>query len=171
MVRQARLERDTPDLRFLQLAHRKHHARELFARQPMQKVALVLGGVDAAKQAIAAIHCLDPRVVAGGDLLSPQAHRVVEERLELDLGVAQHIGVRRAAGSVLTQEFGEHAVLVFGGEIHRLELDADDIGRGRGVDQVLAGRAVLVGIVVLPVLHEEADDDFHANSAERSSSG
>ena len=40
----------------------------------------------------------------------------------------------------------------------RLELDADDVGRRGGVDQVLARRAVLVVVVVLPVLHEQADD-------------
>ena len=33
-----------------------------------------------------------------------------------------------------------------------------DVGDRRRVDQVLARRAVLVGVVVFPVLHEDADD-------------
>jgi hypothetical protein len=77
-------------------------------------------------------------VVAGGDLLGAQAHRVVEEGLELDLGVAQHVGVGRAAGLVLAQELGEHAVLVVGGEVDVLDLDADHVGHAGGVDEVLA---------------------------------
>src|SRR2546426_8333745 len=63
---------------------------------------------------------------------------MIQESLELDLGVAQHVGVRRAPRGVLAQEIGEHPVLVFGGEVDRLELDADHVGGGRGVDQVLA---------------------------------
>jgi hypothetical protein len=82
--------------------------------------------------------------VAGGDLLGAQPHGVVEEGLELDLGIAQHVGVRRAAGLVLAQELGEHAVLVVGGEVDMLDLDADHVGHRRGVDEVDVRRAVLV---------------------------
>jgi hypothetical protein len=89
---------------------------------------------------------------------APKAIAVVEERLELDLGIAEHVRVRRAAGAVLGEEGREDAVLVFGGEIDRLDLDADALGHRDRVHQVLARRAVLVIVVVLPVLHEEADD-------------
>ena len=83
---------------------------------------------------------------------------MIEKRLELDLGIAQHVGVRRAAGRVFAQELGKHAVPVFGGKVDGVEFDADDVG-GRGrVDQVLARRAVFVVVIVFPVLHEEADD-------------
>src|SRR5574340_499423 len=56
------------------------------------------------------------------------------------------------------QEVAEHALLVFHGETHRLDRDADGIGDGHRVQQVLARRAVFVAVVVLPVLHEQADD-------------
>jgi hypothetical protein len=46
---------------------------------------------------------------------------VVEERLELDLGVAKHVRVRGAPGLVFAQEFGEDAVLVLGRKIDCLE--------------------------------------------------
>jgi hypothetical protein len=52
--------------------------------------------------------------VAGGDQVGAQRHGVVEEGLELDFGIAQHVRVRRAASLVFAQEVGEHAVLVFG---------------------------------------------------------
>ena len=61
----------------------------------------------------------------GGDALRAERHGVVEERLELDLGVAEHVGVGRAAGAVLGEEAREHALAVFGGEVDRLDLDAD----------------------------------------------
>ena len=63
---------------------------------------------------------------------------MVEEGLELDLGVAQHVGVGRAAGAVLAQELGEDAVLVLGGEVDVLELDADHVGDARRIEEVLA---------------------------------
>jgi hypothetical protein len=156
VVRQPRLARDAAHVRLPQLAEREERARELRLGQAMQEVALVLAGVAALEQAVAPVR-RDARVVPGGDPLGAEAHRMVEERLELDLGVAQHVRVGRAARRVLAQELGEHPVLVLGGEVHRLELDADHVRRGGRVDQVLPGRAVLVVVIVLPVLHEQAD--------------
>jgi hypothetical protein len=92
------------------------------------------------------------------DFLGAQAHGVVQEGLELDLGVAQDVGVGRAAGLVFAQEFGEHAVLVVGREIDVFDLDADHVGDGGGVDKIDVGRAVLAVVVIFPVLHEDADD-------------
>ena len=83
---------------------------------------------------------------------------MVEERAELDLAVAQHVGIGRASRLVLAQELREHALAVLGREIDRFELDAEDVGDRRRVDQVLARRAMQVGVVVFPVLHEDADD-------------
>ena len=91
-------------------------------------------------------------------LFCAEPDRVIEKRLELDLSVAQHVRIRRAAGGVLAQEFSEHAVLVFGREVDGFEWNANHIGRCSGVDQVLPRRAILVIVVVLPILHEEADD-------------
>ncbi|MNR17668.1 hypothetical protein D3C85_1343460 [compost metagenome] len=96
--------------------------------------------------------------MARGDGVGAQRHRVVQKRLELDLGIAQHVGVGRAAGRVLAQEIGEHAVLVFGGEVHRLHVHADQVGHGHHVEPVLARGAVFAVVIVLPVLHEQADD-------------
>ena len=96
--------------------------------------------------------------MAGGDAAAAQLHGVIEKGLELDLGVAQHVRVGRAPGGILAQEVGKHPVLVFGGKIYHLQLDADDIGDRSNVNQVLPRRAVFIIIVVLPVLHEQADD-------------
>src|SRR6266508_143005 len=92
------------------------------------------------------------------DALGAERERMIEEGIELDLAVAQDIRVRCAAGLIVVQEIGKHALAVFAGEVHRLDLDTDHVGDRGGVDQVLPRRAVLVGVVVLPVLHEDADD-------------
>jgi hypothetical protein len=194
VVRQPGLEREAAHLGLLELAHREHRARQLFLRQAVQEVTLVFALIGPAKQFVPVFFFSNPCVVPGGDLLGAQAHGVVQERAELDLGVAQHVRIGRAAGGVLAQELGEHALLVLGGEVHRLELDADRVGRRGGVDQVFARGAVLVVVVVLPVLHEDpddlvpgalqekrghrrvhsarhSDDDFHWNSEDSSASG
>ncbi len=124
----------------------------------MQEVALVLGVVQRLQQFEAAMPALPhARIVAGGDALGAERHRMVEEGLELDLGIAQHVRVRRAAGRIFPQEIGEHAVLVLGGEVDRLDVDADQVGHRDHVEPILARRAVFAVVVVLPVLHEQAD--------------
>ncbi len=157
-VRQADLGGDAAHLGLLELADRKERARELRLAQPVQEVALVLVRVEPLQQLEAArLGLAHPRVVAGRDAFGAEPHRVVEEGLELDLGVAQHVGIGRAPGLVLAQELGEDAVLVLGGEIDVLDLDADHVGDAGRVEEVLARRAVLVVVVLLPVLHEDAD--------------
>ena len=99
-----------------------------------------------------------PGVVAGGNFLGAQAHGVVQKSLELDFGVAQDVGVGRAAGLVFAQELGEHAVFVVGGKVDMLDLDAQHVGHGGGIDKVDVGRAELAVVVIFPVLHEDADD-------------
>jgi hypothetical protein len=131
--------------------------RELRLVEAVQEVALVLERVQALEQLEFAAQLAHARVMARGDLLGAQAHGVVQEGLELDLGVAQHVRVGRAVGLVLAQELGEDAVLVLGGEVDVLDLDADDLGHAGGVDEVLARRAELAVVVVFPVLHEDAD--------------
>ena len=99
-----------------------------------------------------------PGVMAGGDFFGAQAQGVVQEGLELDLGIAQDVGVGRATGLVLAQKLGKHPVLVVGRKVDMLDLDADHIGHRSGVDKVDVGRAKLAVVVVFPVLHEDADD-------------
>ena len=152
--------RDRAHVALLDLAQREQHGCQLPLRKPVQEVALVLRRVErlqefhARRIAGGAAHA---RIVAGRDVIGAKAQRIVEERAELDLAVAQHVGVRRAPGLVLAQEVREHALAVLGGEVDGLELDAEHVGHRRRVDQIHARRAVVVGVVVLPVLHEDAD--------------
>jgi hypothetical protein len=157
VVRQARFAREPAHIGLEQVAQGKHRARELRLREPVEEIALVLAGVEALQQDEAPIALFDARVVAGGDALGAERQCMVEERLELDLGVAHHVGVGRAPRAVLREEAREHALTVFGGEVHRLDLDADLFRDRHRIDEILARGAVAVVVVVLPVLHEEAD--------------
>ena len=103
-------------------------------------------------------HAAHAGVVAGGDFVGPQGEGVVEKGFELDLGVAQDVGVGGAPGLVFAHEFGKHAVFVFGGEVDVLDVDADHVGHAGRVQPVLAAGAVFAVVVIFPVFHEDADD-------------
>ena len=158
-VGQANFFGNAAHLGLVQLAHREQRFGQLRLVQPVQKIALVLARVQPLEQLEQARGCVlaHPRIVTGGNLLSAQTHGAVEKGLELDLGVAQHIGVGRAPGLVFAQKLGEHPVLVIGGEVDMLDLDANHIGHGGGIHEVDVGRAVLAVVVIFPVLHEDAD--------------
>ncbi|OIQ82064.1 hypothetical protein GALL_361650 [mine drainage metagenome] len=138
-------------------AQREQGFRQLFLIEAVEKVALVLGAVLRLQQLEQAVDFAYLGVVAGGDLVRAQAEGVIEKGAELDLGIAQDVGVGRAAGTVFLQEVGKYLVLVFLAEIDGLDLDADAVGDGNGIHQVLPCRAERFRVVVLPVLHEQAD--------------
>ena len=92
-----------------------------------------------------------------GDFFGPQAHGVVQKRLEFDLGIAQDVRVGCESGLVFAHKLRKNPVFVIGRKIDVFNLDAQHIGHGRGIDKVDVGRAVLAVIVVFPVFHEDAD--------------
>ena len=104
--------------------------------------------------------------MTGRNFVRADLHRVIQKRLELDFGVAQNVGVGRAAGLVFAQKFSEHAVFVVGGKVDVFDLDADHVGNRCGVYKVDVRRAIAHiiitrpcgSVVVFPVLHEDADD-------------
>ena len=91
----------------------------------------------------------------GREMRGAEALRPLERHAELDLAIAQHVGIRRAAGAMLAQELAEHLLAVLPGEARAVQSNAE-LGRDRArVLIVLRGGAVAV-VVLLPVAHEEA---------------
>ena len=125
-------------------------------------VALVLGVIQGLEKLVThavGVHRLpDPGVMPCGDQVSSHGHGVIQESLELDFSVAQDIRIGRAPGRIFAQKIREDPILVLGGEVDGLDIDADDVGHAGCVEPILARRAVLGIVVVLPVLHEEAKD-------------
>jgi len=99
---------------------------------------------------------LTARVMAGGDALCTERQGVVEEGAELDFLVAQHIRIGCAPGAVFGQKMFEDTIPILAGEIHRMQGDAEPRADSLCVTQVFRSRTVAVGIVLIPVLHEQA---------------
>ena len=94
--------------------------------------------------------------MAGREALRAEAPRVVERDAELDLAVAQHVGVGSAAGAMLAQKMTEYPLAVLGREAHAVQRDAETLGHQARVLKVLRGRAPDVVVVLFPVAHEQA---------------
>ena len=151
---QPALARQPPDLGLVEVSHRELAVRELPRIERMQEVALVLAGIDAPQQLPPRA---DARVMAGRESLRAQPLRVVEAHAELDLAVAEHVGVGRAAGLELGEEVREHALAVFRLEAGLVERYAELIADPARILEVRGRRAVAV-LVLGPVRHEEGLD-------------
>ena len=157
-IGQANLCSNATHLGLAQVPNGEDHPLELVLGKAMQKIALVFGWVQPPQKLhLAGLQTPHAGVMARGDGISPLGHRVVQKRFELDFGIAQNIWVGGATGGIFPQELGKNTVFVLGSKIHGLQLNAQGVGHGGGVQKVLTGRAVLVLVVVFPVLHEDAD--------------
>ena len=156
--REGVLAGDAPHLGLGQFADREQALGQLFAGHRVQEVALVLAGIETLQQPRLAVGERHARVVPCRDARRTQRLGILDEDLELDLAVAQHVGVRRAPGAVFGQEVLEHVVPVLGGEIGRVQADAEQRAHRLGVGEIGPGGAVLGAVVLVPVLHEQALD-------------
>src|SRR5438105_15870828 len=96
--------------------------------------------------------------MSGGDAVGAERDRMVEERTKLDFAVAQYVGIGRAAAFVLAEEASENALAILAREVDHFDLDPDHVANAPGIDQVLARRAALGGIVVPPCLPQDPGD-------------
>src|SRR4030095_14045824 len=107
----------------LHRADREQGSSERLRRHRVQEVALILAGIDAAKQPRP--HAVFASVaVAGSAPLGTESSRVVETHAELDLAIAQHVRIRRAAGTILLEEIGKDPLAVFARETHLVQRNA-----------------------------------------------
>ena len=94
------------------------------------------------------------RIVSCGDGIRALPYGVVQKAFEFDFGVAQHIRIRRAPRTVFLKKISKDFVFILRGEIDDVDIDADNIGNGDGIERILFNAAIFVIVVVLPVLHE-----------------
>ena len=151
--RQSALVGDPPHLGLAQGAHGEHAVREVPRIQGVQEVTLVLVFVDATQEPAAGA---DARVVAGGEQLRAEPPRVIEAHAELHLAVAEDVRVGRAPGFKLREEMRKHPLSVLGLEACAVQGNAELRAHAACVLEV--GRRGAVGIVVVPVRHEQALD-------------
>ncbi len=94
-------------LRLVQAADGKQRLGQGRDGDAVQEVALILGGIRRLQQVrIRPLTCRTLRVVAGGDPRGAQALHVFQTDAELDLSIAKHVRIRRAAGRIFAQEVG-----------------------------------------------------------------
>ncbi len=120
----------------------------------MKEIALVLGAIDPAQEAAT---IADPRIVTGGIALRAESPGVVETDSELDLTVAEHVGIRRSSGFELGKEMRKHALPVLRRETRLVDRDAKLVGDAPRILEILRCRAVTL-VVLDPVRHEERFD-------------
>src|SRR5688500_9289826 len=152
--RKRELARHATHIGLLQRADRKQRARQRLGRHCVQEVALILASVDAAEQPRLRATVLDASVVAGGNPLGAEPPRIVEAHAKLDLAIAQHVGVRRAARAVLLEKVREHALAVLAREAHLVQRNAQLLAHAARILEILGSGAVTV-LVFVPVAHEE----------------
>ena len=80
----------------------------------------------------------------------------MEESIELDLAVAEHVGIGCTAAGVLVEHIVHHSLPVFAGKIHEVEGDTNLAGHQFGHELVFFPLAVAVqgALGVVPVLHK-----------------
>ncbi len=156
---------DAPHLGLEESAHGKQRIAQLFLRELAQKVALVLVGVGAGQQ-LAAHGAVGVRllglaaVVTRGHVVGAELEGFVQEDVELDFAVAQHVGIGRAAAFVFGEHVVDHPRAVLGREVDHVQRDVQPLGHQLGEDAVVVPRAVALQGArrVVPVDHEKTDD-------------
>ena len=108
-----------------QLAEREQHASVTLARDRVQEVGLILVTI---ARLIERRAVLEHRGGAHSGRWRTAARRAAarsQAQAEFDLAIAQHIGIRGAAGAVLRQEMSEYLLAVLVGKIHPMQDDAE----------------------------------------------
>ena len=92
-------------------------------------------------------------LVAGREAVAAESTHVLETHTEFDFAIAEHVGVRRAARTILGQKIVEYPLSIFVGEVDAVQGDAEFAAYRTGVLIISCDRAVAV--IFAPIGHEE----------------
>ena len=152
--RQSAAAGEGPDLALLQAADREIAVRQLRRVERVQEVTLVLAGIQSAQQARPPP---DARVMPGGEPVGAEPARIGQPRSELDLAIAEHVRVGRAARLQFRQELREHMLAVLRCKADLVQWNAEFGAHTARVLEIRGAGAVTV-LVFLPVRHEQGLD-------------
>ena len=138
------------------VAERHQEVRERLLVEVVERIRLVLVGVDALLEHIAARLVLrDARIVARRDVIRAELHGLLQEPLELDVAVAGDAGIRRPALRVVREEVIDDLFLEHLLEVHGVMRDADDLRHAaRIVDTAEAAAAAVVLVKITALLRQ-----------------
>ena len=151
--------RDFAHLRLGQAADREHRLFQRVLPEHIEEVALVFVAVRSAQKQLFAVR----RVAELAEMprrqpVRAELHRKIQKRLEFDLPIAEHVGVRRAPAPVFVEEIGKHAVVIFLDEIDGVIRNIDLFADAAHVRPVRFAGADAVVVLLFPVFHKHADD-------------
>ena len=155
---QAGFPGDAPHVSLEHSTEGKQAVLELIDGHGLQEIALVLVVVHAFQQLELAVGMACTHIVARRDHVGAQQARVIEKEIELDLPVAEHVGIRRASRGVLVEKAGEDIVPVLRCEIRFVQRDPEVRAHGSRVVAIDLRSAIFLVVVLVPVLHEHALD-------------
>jgi hypothetical protein len=137
--RQPELARLRAHGRLVEIADREHRVRQLLLIQRKEKVRLILGGIGAAFQPVAAGGRIeiDTCVVSRRHEVGAEALGAGDERGKFQIAVAVHARNGRASGRVLAHEIRDDGVGKLALEIDDVVRDADACGDTPGVVEVV----------------------------------
>src|SRR5690348_8889966 len=115
----------------------------------MEEIALVLRRIARLVQLRARGPAQHARVVSGREASRAEPPRMAQRHAELDLAVAEHVGVGCAASLMLGEEMAEDALAILGREARAVQRNGELARDRAGVLEILRGRAVAV-IVLFP---------------------
>jgi hypothetical protein len=147
-----------PHFLFGHVPNGKQSSGQLLLAQGVEEVGLILVGIHSPEQGIPTVLPADLGVVPRGQVIRLQIQGLFQESLELDLLVAQNIGIGRAPPLVLLQEIDENPIPVLLFKIHCIIRNADLIADPPHIIIVFIRCAQAAFIPLIPVLHEDTYD-------------
>ena len=148
---------DIAHLGFIEMTNGKEHPFKLIGAQPRKEIGLILVQILRAQQLEPPLRA-ELCVMPGRKAVGLHAEGEFEERLELDLGIAEYVGIGGAQLFVFVKEIREYPIHVFPGKIHGVAGYAYRVRHAKRVLPVSRGGAHSVWVLFLPVLHENAHD-------------
>ena len=173
------MPRDFSRVAFGLFAERKHRAGELVLPQREQKITLVLPQIASALEqksplapslsppggervAAGRVRGLfNPRKMAGRNKIRAKLPGAVNQPAELQILIAHHARVRRAAGLVFVGEVTDDVLLEFRRLVNQVIRNAELVADGARVGDGLRAAAFVLGAVhaiLRPELERDADD-------------
>src|SRR6185437_3205738 len=111
---------DRANLGLEKSTHWKKHAGEDLLVHRIEKVTLIFPRIGALRQKVVRTFWQAPAVMARRHAVRAELHRLFEECFELDLTIAEHVGVWRVTCLVLRDELNKDVLPVFSREVHRV---------------------------------------------------
>ena len=146
----------SPNILFLQFANGKEHFFHLSTGEPCQKIRLILACIQGTQKPRPPRRLVQTGIMTGGHIICTGRKSKLQKSTELDLTVAQYIGVGRTAAAIFLQKIRKYSLPIFFGKVHGIIGDVQLLANLADILIILfcGARTVLF----LPVFHKHGGD-------------